>query len=357
MATARRRLDVQKLDAWLESISSDRHWLASALLQQMQRSAHQRKRHATKESSVLTAINHWGSHGLSRMYQELLRVITDRQSNSWYLDVDKEASSASDAIKPPTRAIAETGTLDREPTPRPSEGADEKYTFRFAHLQAQFIRDFQRATIFYTTGTNLRRIIANRYLDYVSELLKRGGVVKALMHHPNSKVCEYAMIQDIGIGIPVSQCGPQRKRQTSKAHTAWDIGEYRRLVHNNLSALCEARAQAEKGSNLRIRTTNYMLAFGLDAFFFDSERKTGAIYLRFYPLPRRNADDPDKPCIRLDHTQPVWFDFFRDQFDVHWAPARRGGLAHDVTTSYPWRSAWEDVSKTLKSPNNDRVFW
>lgn len=355
MATARRRLDVQKLDAWLESTGSDRHWLARELLLKMQRSAHQRKGHATKESSVLAAINHWGSHGLSRMYQELLRVITDRQSDSWYLDVDKEASSASNAVKPSARATPETGALDHEPAPRLREGADEKYTFRFAHLRDQFIKDFQRATIFYTTGTNLRRIIANRYLDHVRELLKRDGVVKALMHHPNSKVCEYAMIQDIGIAV--SPCSPQGKRQASQAHTAWDIGEYRRLVHNNLSAFCEVRAKAEKGLNLHIRTTNYMLAFGLDAFFFDAARKTGAIYIRFYPLPRRNADDPDKPCIRLDHTQPVWFDFFRDQFDLHWAPARRGGLAQDVTSSYPWQSTWEDISKKLKPPNNDRVFW
>jgi len=367
VASGRRRLDLEKLDAWLKEIGADRLWLATALLTRMERSVHRRKSHATMASSVQAEINRWASKGLSRMYQSLLSEVTDRLSVNWYLDQPNARVNENISTQPSVSPVNRTtepnafgGPKSADASPASANAAspaierdDDRYELRSAHLLDQFFADFKAASAFYTTGTNLRRIVANRYLDHVSDLLGRGGIVKALMHHPKSKVCEYAMIQDIGISV--SRCDPNRSRRS--ARSMWNIDEYRRLVHNNLSALCELREQTENGANLKIRTTNYMLSFGLDAFFFDKGHKKGALYVRFYPLPRRNADNPDKPCIRFDHGEPTWFDFFKDQFDLHWAPPTRGGLAQDVSPHYPWRLSWEDVRKKLKVPNGDLVFW
>jgi hypothetical protein len=101
---------------------------------------------------------------------------------------------------------------------------------------------------------------------------------------------------------------------------------------------------------LKIRVTPLMLAFGLDAFFRSPDGKTGTIYVRFYPLPHFAEPHPDKPIIKVQHTDSRWYDHFKDQFDRHWAPPSRGGLAMDVPDSYPYDSSWEDVRDTLQEP-------
>jgi transcriptional regulator with XRE-family HTH domain len=159
------------------------------------------------------------------------------------------------------------------------------------------------------TGTNLRRIVSYAYLTCIEEILARNGVVKVLMHHPKYDACRYAMLQDRGPGS--------------------DLRAYKKLVKENLGAFCRIRAMPKIGKNLQIRTIDYMLAFGLDMIDPDDKSK-GAIYVRFYPLPKMSEGLEDRPIIKLKHIDGQWYRFFREQFERHWLAKANGGLAEDV---------------------------
>jgi hypothetical protein len=141
--------------------------------------------------------------------------------------------------------------------------------------------------------------------------------VKVLMHHPKYDVCKYAMMQD----------GP-----------GTDPDGYKQLVHEHLSEFCRMRATAERGGNLKIRTIDYMLTFGLDIMNGNNEA-TGIVYVRYYPLPRKNEKRvDDKPIVRLTQNDARWYAFYVGQFERHWNDAAHQGWAEDVPATYPWQT-------------------
>ncbi len=181
----------------------------------------------------------------------------------------------------------------------------------------EYESDFKNANELWITGTNLRRIIvgdgSGTYLRYIRDVLSRKGVVKVLMNHPDSCACKYAMMQD---GGPAS-----------------DLEAYRRQVRKNLGAFCKLRSEATNGRNLLIRTIDYMLTFGLDIMNGNDEER-GIVYVRFYPLPGRNAAVDDRPIVRLNQHDSRWYNFFKQQFELHWNDEANDGWAVDFPLDY-----------------------
>lgn len=250
------------------------------------------------------------------------------------------------AAAAPTEKAAETeGTLRER-----MEEERERYVLYSTYQEERYDRDLQKAAALSITGTNLRRIVRGGYLGQIEDVLERNGEVRVLMHHPASDVCVNAMVQDIG--IDVEPCAHNQKRQSVARRQGQhlDIAQYRKLVHNNLSEFCRIRDTGNNGKKLKIRVTPIMLAFGLDACFFDHEGETGTIYVRLYPLPDFSEPHKDKPIIKVRHSDARWYGHFKKQFDLLWAPPSRGGLAMDVPDDYPWQSSWDEVSETLKEP-------
>jgi transcriptional regulator with XRE-family HTH domain len=183
--------------------------------------------------------------------------------------------------------------------------------------------ELRSATHLWVTGTNLRRIVTDNYLGHVRQILERGGSVKVLMNHPLDEACRFAMIQDRGPGS--------------------DLRLYKEHVHHNLSKFCEIRETGRNGKNLEIRTINYPLSFGLDILNGENET-AGVIYVRFYPLPNMQVPSEDRPIVKLRAVDGYWYDFFKDQFERHWADKAHRGLAENLL-NYSWRSALASISK------------
>ncbi len=123
------------------------------------------------------------------------------------------------------------------------------------------------------------------------------------------------------------------------------LKEYQKLVRTNLSAFCGLRAKCRNGQNLKIRTMNYMPAFGLD--LFDG---VNTLYVRFYPLPDGSETFIDKPILRLAEADGDWHTFFKNQFYQHWD----GGIAVNVPEDYPWESAREELTVRLRGQQVSR---
>jgi len=201
-------------------------------------------------------------------------------------------------------------------------GAIDEFFHEF--YPKDFKEELRNAEQLWATGTNLRRIVLDRYhLSSVRNILKRGGELKVLMNHPESASCAFAMIQDRGVGS--------------------SLEEYKADVHRNLSKFCELRETAPNGKNLQLRTIDYPLSFGLDVINGHSDTD-GIIYVRFYPLPDLQQTSEDRPIIRLSAAEGYWYDFFKEQFERHWLEKGKKGLAEDVPPKYPWRSSWAELS-------------
>lgn len=183
--------------------------------------------------------------------------------------------------------------------------------------------ELRSATQLWITGTNLRRIVQDNYLGHVRTILERGGSVKVLMNHPLDEACRFAMIQDSGPGS--------------------DLRLYKELVHKNLSKFWEVQETGRNGKNLEIRTIDYPLSFGLDVLNGESDT-TGIIYVRFYPLPNMQVHSEDRPIVKLRAVDGYWYDFFKDQFERHWADKANRGLAVHLT-KYSWQSPLASISK------------
>src|ERR1700733_1517546 len=158
----------------------------------------------------------------------------------------------------------------------------------------QYNLDFENAEELWILGTNLQRIVANKKLKQIRQILSRNGSVRILMHRPAYQAaCKFAMIQE-GLN---------------------DWGGYCLGVRNNLLKFFELRAEQRIGQRLEIRTINYMLAFGLDVMNADNQNAGSAVYLRMYPLPPSGLNNfEDQPVVMFRPNDGRWYDFFKDQF-------------------------------------------
>ena len=338
-----RRLDMTRLDAWLEAEGKDRHWLADKIFQQMSSSSRKRRGHATTAKSVEVGINRWQERALTPMYQALLLRATAGASENWYLDgwpVRTNTLATPDAARQDNEGDPLPKVLSRRRSKNAAESPksikrEVRHPFKRirrdqSHREGllnrilqrnynfrQYEIDLKNARSLSITGSNLRRIVTNRYLPAIHKVMMRAKDtdepnVKVLMHDPLSNLCETAMIQDKGFGS--------------------NIHEYRELVATNLSAFCWLRAKSPRGDKLLIRTMEYMPTFGLDVI--DGGSRESSIWIRFYPLPDPSEDDKDKPIVRLTENDGFWYEFFSKQFDQHWDC----GIATDVADTYDWQS-------------------
>jgi len=175
----------------------------------------------------------------------------------------------------------------------------------------EYENDFDEAEQVWITGTNLRRIVTDRKLAQVNNVLrKKNGSVKILMHRPRDPVCKYAMLQE---GL-----GPDQ------------LPQYAVDVRDNLLEFFKIREDAAIGHKMEIKTIDYMFTFGLDVMNGTRHDATSAVYLRLYPLPRAGIKKVgDQPMIKFRHTDPRWYDFFVDQFTYHWEHEAAEELAPD----------------------------
>lgn len=211
--------------------------------------------------------------------------------------------------------------------------------FKDYYDKRDFEKDFAEAIGLSITGPNLRRFMSEEggflihqvkgLLDkissppFVDDEDQKDRDVKVLMHDPDSKVvCAMAMIQDEGPGHGV-------------------LRNYRQLVRTNLSIFCLLRAGY--GDKVKIRTMNYMPAFGLDLFRY-ANKNAGTCYVRYYPLPDPYETYKDKPVVRLVQPDGYWFTEAKKQFDRHWF-----GVGKDLPKRYPWRPTIEKVWETLST--------
>lgn len=183
---------------------------------------------------------------------------------------------------------------------------------------AEYDKDFERAGELWMTGSNMRRIATDDgdgyYLQCIKEIIRTGGTVKLLMNHPDSPVLEYSMMQD-----PAG---------------AKNLDAYKKVVRDNLAAFCRIRA-GEGGKNLQIRTINYMPTFGLD-IMNGSHPELAIVYVRFYPLPKRNVALADRPIVKFNRNDDRWCKFFLEQFENHWNDEAQDGWAVDLPPDYPY---------------------
>jgi hypothetical protein len=185
----------------------------------------------------------------------------------------------------------------------------------------EYDNDFENATELWISGTNLRRIVVDVTLAPVRHVLsKKDGLVKILMHRPRDLVCKYAMLQE---GLD-------------------DLTAYRVDVREHLTKFFELRAEGQFKDKLKIKTIDYMLAFGLDVMNGSRDDAGSVVYLRMYPLPQAGTKKfDDQPIIRFRRNDRRWYDFFKKQFTYHWE--------HELAEELPFDWNPKDELKFLAS--------
>jgi hypothetical protein len=321
--------------------------------------ARRRNRKAPRKASIFSLVKRWHTKLQKRQplrvfehNHELLQQLGGEASADWFPSlkpdtaqnsadeteysrtIEQHISSGNVAQRPAqvTRSSDELPPLgDRSREPEFDE------IFKDDYLKETYETDFKLAIGAAFTGTNLRRIVrADEKLDHLKHLLDRitsdkallddkDCDVKILMHHPqcNEILCRLARMQDEG-------------RDTG------DLKLYRANVRENLSVFCLLRAKY--GDKIKIKTMNYMPAFGLDLYRY-APTGAGTCYVRMYPLPDPAVDNKDKPIFRLTHRDGYWYQEFRKQFDRHW---------NGVGTDLPDHS-WEIDVEKIKGEFSDEL--
>src|SRR6185437_6877484 len=124
----------------------------------------------------------------------------------------------------------------------------------------EYSTNLAAATVLWTIGSNLRRIIPT-YFDELREIFKRGGTINAIFVDPYQDAIKFSAQQEHGSYHGDSMRDMQRD-----------------LIVENRTLLRNLRAQVGRG-HVKIWRINHPLSYGIDVI--DGNTHNGVIYVRY----------------------------------------------------------------------------
>jgi len=157
---------------------------------------------------------------------------------------------------------------------------------------ASLENDVERSTKLWLVGITLSRTLKT-YYSTLEQKLRKGGIIKVLLVHPDGMGCKMAVM---------------------RIYPRGDLEFTQSQIRGVLNYLCDLKRIAP--DNLEIRTIDYPLAFG--AFAIDPETTSGVLYIEHYPFKTVGGA---MPKFVLQARDGRWYDFFKAEIQTLWENA------------------------------------